>query len=81
MTESLRKQVEQLTEALDRRTTIGQALGMLMERFDISHDEAFAFLVRCSSHQNRKLYDIAVELVETRELPAAVPGPGLEDVS
>jgi AmiR/NasT family two-component response regulator len=67
--ESLRRQVEQLTEGMEHRTTIGKALGLLMERFDMSDDEAFAYLTRCSSHQNRKLYDIAVEFVETRELP------------
>jgi hypothetical protein len=33
------------------------------------HDEAFAYLARCSSHQNRKLFDIAVDFVQTRELP------------
>jgi len=81
VTDALRKQVEQLTEALDRRTTIGQALGMLMERYQIGEDEAFSFLVRCSSHQNRKLYDIAADFVETRELPDEFAGPGLEDVS
>ena len=81
MTDALDRKVEQLQEALERRTAIGQALGMLMERYQIDQDEAFAFLVRCSSHQNRKLYDIAVELVETRELPAEFARPGLEDVS
>jgi AmiR/NasT family two-component response regulator len=67
--ESQRRQIEQLTEAVAHRTEIGIALGLLMERFSMDHDEAFAYLVRCSSHQNRKLYDIAVEFVETRELP------------
>ena len=69
--ESVGQEVEQLTEALHRRTVIGQALGLLMERFGIDEAQAFAFLSRCSSHQNRKLYDIAVEFVETRELPRA----------
>ena len=32
-------------------------------------DEAFDYLARCSQEQNRKLYDIAVELVRLRELP------------
>jgi AmiR/NasT family two-component response regulator len=67
--ETQRRQIEQLTEAVEHRTEIGIALGLLMERFSMDHDEAFAYLVRCSSHQNRKLYDIAVEFVETRELP------------
>ncbi len=67
--QSQRRQIEQLTEAVEHRTEIGMALGMIMERFDVDHEEAFAYLVRCSSHQNRKLYDIAVECVQTRQLP------------
>jgi AmiR/NasT family two-component response regulator len=63
--------VEQLTEAVEHRTIIGQALGILMERFDMGDAEAFAYLSRCSQNQNRKLYAIAVELVVTRELPQA----------
>lgn len=69
---SQRQQIDELTEAVEHRTEIGIALGMLMERFDLTREEAFAYLVRCSSHQNRKLYDIAVEFVETRVLPQSV---------
>jgi AmiR/NasT family two-component response regulator len=64
-----RQRIEQLTEAVEHRTTIGKALGMLMERFDFTDDEAFQYLRQCSQAQNRKLYDIAVEFVETRALP------------
>jgi AmiR/NasT family two-component response regulator len=81
VTDELQQKVEQLEEALETRTVIGQALGMLMERFDMGKDEAFAFLVRCSSHENRKLHVIATQVVETRRLPATVTAPGLEDVS
>jgi AmiR/NasT family two-component response regulator len=61
--------IKQLTEAVEHRTVIGQALGILMERFDFDGEHAFGYLARCSQGQNRKLYDIAVEFVETRELP------------
>jgi AmiR/NasT family two-component response regulator len=61
--------VEQLTVAVAHRTTIGIALGMLMERYDISNEAAFAHLRRVSSLHNRKLYDIACEFVATRVLP------------
>jgi AmiR/NasT family two-component response regulator len=67
--EELRRLVEQLTVAVEHRTTIGMALGMLRERLDLSADEAFAYLRRASSHQNRKLYDIAREFVATGKLP------------
>jgi AmiR/NasT family two-component response regulator len=54
---------------VEHRTAIGKALGMLMERFDLSDDDASAYRCRCSQTQNRKLYDIAAEMVETRETP------------
>jgi AmiR/NasT family two-component response regulator len=61
--------IQQLTEAIAHRTTIGVALGIPMERFDLSREAAFDCLRRFSSHQNRKLYDIAVEISETRRIP------------
>jgi AmiR/NasT family two-component response regulator len=62
--------IEQLTEAVaPNRTTIGVALGILMERLDLSREAAFDCLRRFSSHHNRKLYDIAVEISETRRIP------------
>lgn len=60
---------EHLHRALDTRTTIALALGMLMERFDLSHDDAFGVLRRVSSHENRKLHQVAAELVATRLTP------------
>lgn len=39
-----------------------------MERFAIKPDQAFALLTRISSTENRKLRDIAVELVLTRSV-------------
>jgi len=65
-----RRRVEQLTEAVEHRTTIGIAMGILMERLDLDTDAAFAYLRRVSSHQNRKLYVIANEIAASRDLPA-----------
>jgi AmiR/NasT family two-component response regulator len=67
--DSDRLRIEQLTEAVEHRTTIGIAIGMLMERFDFDHAEAFAYLRRCSQGQNRKLYDICSDFTATRLLP------------
>jgi AmiR/NasT family two-component response regulator len=64
-----RLQIQQLTEAVEHRTTIGIALGMLMERFDFDQHQAFDYLRRCSQAQNRKLYDISVDFVASRRLP------------
>ena len=52
-----------LKEALHSRTVIGQATGLLMATLRMSPDDAFAELVRMSSHANRKVRDIAAEVV------------------
>jgi hypothetical protein len=62
--------LEQLNEAVEHRTTIGIAMGIVMARLDLDADAAFAYLRRASSHQNRKLYVIAGEIATSRDLPA-----------
>lgn len=58
----------QLRHAINTRDLIGQAKGILMERFTLSSDHAFELLVHVSQHTNRKLTDIADELVFSGEL-------------
>lgn len=60
----------QLKRAVETRTVIGQATGMLMERFDLNPDAAFGVLRRISQTHNVKLFALARELVETGELAA-----------
>ena len=60
---------EQLTSAIASRTAIGQAEGILMERFDLQPAQAFAVLTRISQHSNVRLRLVALELVKTRKLP------------
>jgi GAF domain-containing protein len=55
----------QLNEAIASRKLIGQAIGIVMERFGISEDRAFDFLVRASSTSNIKLRDVAQEVVDS----------------
>jgi GAF domain-containing protein len=57
---------EDLTAALLTRKVIGQAIGILMERFGLDEDRAFAYLVRVSSRSNVKLRDVAKEIVDRR---------------
>jgi GAF domain-containing protein len=59
----------QLQQALETRTVIGQATGMLMERFGLDADAAFGALRRISQNGNIKLYAVAERLVATGRLP------------
>jgi GAF domain-containing protein len=58
-----------LWRAIDARALIGQAQGILMERFDVDADRAFAILRRYSQDHNVKLRTLAQRLVEERTLP------------
>jgi GAF domain-containing protein len=55
--------------AIESRAVIDQAKGILMERYKITADQAFQALARVSMHSNRKLRDIADELVTTGQFP------------
>ena len=63
-----------LHDALTTREVIGQAQGILMERERITPDHAFDVLRRASQHLNRKLRDVAQDLVETGVRPETGPG-------
>jgi hypothetical protein len=66
---SAERQIDQLGLALHNRTIIGQAQGVLMERFDMTADQAFDYLRRISSTTNRKVAVVAAELATSRRLP------------
>jgi GAF domain-containing protein len=54
---------DQLREALESRDLIGQAKGILMERETCDAEAAFVILRRASQRTNRKLREVAAELV------------------
>ena len=58
---------EGLNQAISSRQLIGQAVGLLMERYSINGDRAFQFLARTSSHSNIKLRDVAKQIVDEAE--------------
>lgn len=58
-----------LDEAMRHRGTIGQAIGLLVERYGIRADQAFATLRRISQNENVKIAYLATVLLETGELP------------
>lgn len=63
------RQVEHLTDALDSRTLIGQATGVLMARYDLSADAAFAAMARTSQQTNTRVRALAEHIVATGRLP------------
>ena len=63
------QRLDQLNRAVSSRDLIGQAKGILMERYQMSADHAFRALTRVSQTRNTKMRDIAEELTTTRLLP------------
>ena len=55
---------EHLQSAMASRSTIDQALGVIMGQNRISRDEAFAILRAASQHRNVKLREVAATLIE-----------------
>jgi transcriptional regulator with GAF, ATPase, and Fis domain len=62
------RKVRHLRLAIDSRDLIGQAKGVLMERYSLTADQAFAVLLRLSQTTQRKLGDLARELAGTGQL-------------
>src|SRR3954467_211692 len=71
--QSARDMADNLQAALESRTVIDQAKGVLIERYKLTPDQAFQLLAQASMNSNRKVRDIADHLVRTGELPGAVP--------
>lgn len=61
---STAEMAENLRIAMASRAVIEQAKGILMARGGISPDQAFEMLVRASQRENRKLREVATDLVE-----------------
>jgi hypothetical protein len=57
---------DQLQSALTTRDRIGQAKGIIMERFKIDDVQAFGMLRQLSQDTNTKLIDIAQRVIDTR---------------
>jgi GAF domain-containing protein len=67
------RRAENLHVALASRETIGEAIGILMERERITANQAFDVLRRASQHLNVKLREVAENLVETGVEPDTGP--------
>ena len=60
---SYAREVTNLRTALETRQVIGQAVGVVMERYRLSPEGAFAFLARISQTRNVKLRRVAEEVL------------------
>ncbi len=67
---------DQLRQAVATREVIGAAKGILMETQGCNRDEAFDILRRASQRENRKLRDLAEEVVLRVEARARKTVPG-----
>lgn len=66
---------ERMARGLLTQQVIGQAQGILMERYKLTDDRAFALLVRASQDRNLKLRDLALQLVRSGEWQQPQPVP------
>jgi hypothetical protein len=62
-------EIENLRRGLETRSSIGRAVGIVMERYGLTEERAFAFLARLSQDRNVKLRDIAQEIADTVAAP------------
>ncbi|GAB3696795.1 GAF and ANTAR domain-containing protein [Nocardiopsis oceani] len=60
---------ESLRDAIRTRERIGEATGILMERYKLTSQQAFALLAKASQNLNTKLRDLAEEIVHTGDFP------------
>lgn len=56
-------EIQSLRDAVKTRQLIGQAVGVVMQRYDLNDQRAFAFLARLSQTRNVKLRVVAEELL------------------
>jgi GAF domain-containing protein len=68
---------EGMALAIDARTFIGQAQGILMGRYGISAEQAFEYLRRRSQQEHIKLTDIAHEVISDQDSKNADREPEL----
>lgn len=58
------REKEQIRAALTTRDVIGQAKGMIMERYKLDSDGAFRLLARLSQDSNIRLAEVAQQVIE-----------------
>jgi transcriptional regulator with GAF, ATPase, and Fis domain len=66
------RHAEHLRTAIDTRQLIGEAIGIMMARYRLTEDEAFARLVKASQNSNVKLRDLAQTVSHAGDLPEEI---------
>lgn len=73
-TATAREKAANLQQALNTNREIGAAMGIIMATHKVTRDSAFTLLRVASQNSNRKLIDIAADVVDTGLLPQPTPG-------
>lgn len=60
-------ETEDILERLGPREVIGRAVDLLMDRDDVSRDDAFELLVHGSSESHQKVREKAAEILQQRK--------------
>jgi Response regulator with putative antiterminator output domain len=60
----LKKELEETKDALESRKIIEKAKGIVMERLQLKEDDAMKFLQKKSRNSNKKLVDVAKDIIE-----------------
>ncbi len=71
--EQMRREVQDLNEALEARKIIERAKGLLMDRAGLSEAEAFRRLQKASRDQRRPMKQVALEVIEAGKLMMPQP--------
>ena len=67
------EEVDDLKAALESRPAIDQAKGILVARHGCTPDEAFEMLAAASQRDNRKVRDLAADIVSSEQVGSAQP--------
>ena len=68
---SAHEEVARLEAALLSNRRIGIAVGIVVERFKLTADDAFGVLQRLSQQRNEKLRAVAERVIDTGEVPGS----------
>lgn len=74
------RELDTLKGAVGTRQVIGEAMGIVMERYALTEERAFEFLIRMSQTSNVKLRDVAKGIVTASSTSASRDGV-LDEVS